>query len=188
MTKTIQKNALVIGGLFLLAQVAVVPATQADVFVTKPTYLHAATSADPIAFSQHSYWEETAIKVVEAFGNTTINKVEDTPDPTTNDIKAYVLAEIKKAGLNAREAEALIFCESKWDDQAKGYNRNGSYDLGLWQINSIHKDISDIDKLDYKTATKWAIAKRLDDGNWSAWYCSRRIARAKPSAELALND
>jgi len=75
-----------------------------------------------------------------------------------------------------KHADALISCESKWDDQAKGHNTNGTYDLGLWQINSIHKDISNTDKLDYKQATKWAIAKRLNDGNWSAWSCSRRIA------------
>jgi hypothetical protein len=190
MTKTIQKNALVIGGLFLLAQVAIVPVTRADVFVSKPTYLHAATSADPITFTlgQHLTLGETAIRVTEAWKNVTIGKVEDLPEPTAEDIRTYVLAEVKRAGLNAREVEAIISCESRWDDQAKGYNRNGSYDLGLWQINSIHKNISDGEKLDYKAATKWAIAKRLEDGNWSAWYCARRIAKAQPSSEWALND
>ena len=95
---------------------------------------------------------------------------------TIEDIKEYVRNEAKKAGLNPREVEAIINCESRWDPQAKGHNKNGSYDLGLWQINSIHKNITDAEKLDYKTATKWAIEKRLRDGNWSAWYCARRLA------------
>jgi hypothetical protein len=97
---------------------------------------------------------------------------------TKEEIKEYVLNEIRKAGLNPLEAEKIIHCESRWDDQAvNDKNRNGSNDLGLWQINSIHrKQISDEGRLDYKTATQWAIEKRLRDGNWSAWVCARKLA------------
>jgi hypothetical protein len=38
--------------------------------------------------------------------------------------------------------------------------------MGLWQINSIHKGAIRVkDRFDYKASTKWAIEKRLHDGN-----------------------
>ncbi len=90
-------------------------------------------------------------------------------------IKQYVLEEAKKAGLNPREVELIIHCESTWNSKATHKNRNGSIDAGLWQINSIHKNISFEEKMDYKVATKWALEKRLRDGNWSAWYCAKKM-------------
>lgn len=94
-------------------------------------------------------------------------------------MKEWVLARVAEAGLNPREAEVIINCESLWDPDAIGINKNRTADLGLWQINTIHKDISNADKLDYKKATDWAIQKRMKDGNWRAWYCARRLAYLK---------
>jgi len=81
-----------------------------------------------------------------------------------------VLDLVREANLNEYEAWAIINCESKWKPDAVGVNKN-SYDLGLWQINSVHKDISNADKMDYLKATKWAIEKRIKDGNWNSWIC-----------------
>lgn len=67
----------------------------------------------------------------------------------------------------------IIKCESSWRADVVTNEPNKTVSLGLWQINSIHKDISNVDKLDYKKATAWAIAKRLHDKNWSAWSCSK---------------
>jgi len=92
-------------------------------------------------------------------------------------IKEYVLGEFTKAGLNTKTAEAIIDCESKWNTQAININTNKTLDAGLWQINSIHKDISLQDKLNYKLATKWAINKIKRDGGFNAWSCSRLVAR-----------
>jgi len=153
----------------------------------QPIYMHAATSADPIVYSRKTISVPLTVKESSSHGaitavidkieaNISVKKVEDNLEPTLDQIKNYVRAESQKAGLNSREVEAIINCESRWITDAKGVNKNGSYDLGLWQINSIHKNITDAEKLDYKSATKWAIAKRLRDGNWSAWYCARRIA------------
>lgn len=94
-------------------------------------------------------------------------------------MKEWVLQKVAEAGLNPREAEAIINCESRWDPEAMGVNNNRTVDLGLWQINSIHKDITSSEKLDYKKATEWAINKRLKDGSWRAWVCSRKIAFLK---------
>lgn len=91
-------------------------------------------------------------------------------------MQEWVMSRVREAGLNEYEAWAIINCESKWNPNAMNTkNRDGSYDMGLFQINSVHKDISNANKLDYKKATEWAIKKRLHDGNWSAWACSSRI-------------
>lgn len=165
---------LVLGGLFLLIQtISAVPAAEAaqpansvSLGADQPLYLHAATSAEPIIFHARS-----------------ASGFQENIPASINEIKTYVLGEIKKAGLNVAEASRIINCESRWNEKAiNNKNRNGSNDKGLWQINSIHKNISDAEKLDYKASTQWAIAKRLNDGNWSAWSCAnRRVAVAKPA-------
>lgn len=187
MTKTIQKNIALIGGLFFLAQSILAPIANAASILgdNRVLYQHAATSADPIIFNNHNPADNGLINVVEYIDySAAITEVIDNSEPTLQEIKDYVLGEIKKAGLNIREAEALIYCESKWDPKAyNGKNSNGTNDKGLWQINSIHKDISDADKFDYKASTKWAIAKRLSDGNWSAWSCANKRATKKVAVE-----
>lgn len=81
---------------------------------------------------------------------------------------------------NLGEEEAIkgmmiIQCESRWNPDALNVNTNKTADLGLWQINHpLHsKTISRQQSLDYQIATDWAINKRLNDGNWGAWVCSR---------------
>ena len=70
----------------------------------------------------------------------------------------------------------IIQCESKWNpDAVNTKNKNGSYDMGLLQINSIHKNISNADKLDYKKSIDWAIKKMHKDGNLNAWVCNRKV-------------
>ena len=89
-------------------------------------------------------------------------------------MEEWVTQEIKKAGLSSQEAWAIIQCESRWDPYAINVNTNKTTDLGLWQINAIHK-LSRECQFDYKCATKWAIDKRLNDGNWSAWVCAKKL-------------
>ena len=91
-------------------------------------------------------------------------------------MKEWVLNAVKEANLDPYEAYVIINCESKWKSDAVNLkNRNGSWDAGLWMVNSIHKDISNADKFDYKKATQWAIQKRLKDGSWKAWTCSKQL-------------
>lgn len=91
-------------------------------------------------------------------------------------MREWVLNEVQKAGLDSNYVEKLIQCESGWNNWAYGINTNGTTDFGLWQINSIHKKTISVEsRWDYKIATKWAIDKRLRDGNWNAWVCSRKI-------------
>lgn len=202
MTKTVQKNISLIAGLFFIAQSAMVPVASAATILTdyQPSYSQAATSAAPVTFNTPTSTYAEAIQVSDSNDSNVIvggvigqailataaDKVIDNSDPTIDDVKSYVLGEIKKAGLNVRQADALVSCESRWDYKAiNNKNRNGTNDKGLWQINSIHTDISDADKLDYKAATAWAIAKRLNDGNWSAWSCASKHVAVKAAAVAA---
>lgn len=99
------------------------------------------------------------------------------PEPyDAEEIRKYVRQEAVKAGLNPDEVEKIVKCESGFNPNAVNKrNKNGTRDSGLWQINSVHKRISEAAKFDYKAATKWAITKRLHDGNWSAWVCARHL-------------
>ena len=92
-------------------------------------------------------------------------------------VKDYVLKEFAKANIDIKTAEAVINCESRWKTDAININSNKTYDAGIFQINSIHKDISLQDKLNYKTAVKWAINKVKRDGGFQAWQCSKLIAK-----------
>ncbi len=123
---------------------------------------------------------ETEANIVNQ-GTCSVNPITQAVDATQEpvdpqaEMKKWVLARVAEAGLDPRTVEIIINCESRWNPDAMGVNTNKSVDLGLWQINSIHKDISNADKLDYKKATEWAINKRMKDGNWNAWYCARRL-------------
>jgi hypothetical protein len=119
----------------------------------------------------NSYEVLSGINAFIKIENTNNSPVEASPQT----IREYVLNEAKKVGLNPNEVDKIINCESRWDPKAMGHNKNGSYDAGLWQINSIHKSLTLAEKMDYKVATKWALTKRLNDGNWSAWYCARKV-------------
>ena len=69
----------------------------------------------------------------------------------------------------------IIECESNWNPDAYHVNTNGTVDLGLCQINSIHKNISNADKLNFKKAIDWMIAKIKRDGSYQAWVCARYL-------------
>ena len=85
-------------------------------------------------------------------------------------VKDYVLNEVAKAGLNVAEVECLIKNESNWANDCNA-NTNLTTDCGIWRINSVHKaEISFADRLDYKKATAWSVARRLKDGNYNIWY------------------
>jgi hypothetical protein len=127
--------------------------------------------------TEAKFFDWGILPATDGIANAQVDNEDIVPTTTELPVKDWVLQRIAEAGLNQQEAEVIINCESKWNPDVIGFNNNRTVDMGLWQINSIHKDISNADKLDYKKATDWAIAKRLKDGSWSAWYCSRKLAR-----------
>ncbi|HSA07647.1 MAG TPA: transglycosylase SLT domain-containing protein [Candidatus Gastranaerophilales bacterium] len=89
-------------------------------------------------------------------------------------IKNYIKTEFDKAGLDSDRAVKIAELESRFNLDAYNINRNGSNDMGLWQINSIHK-LSDDCRTDLKCSTEWAIQKVKIDGNFSAWSVNKLI-------------
>ena len=107
-----------------------------------------------------------ADKLFPAYVLPTVN----VPSKKPLSVKDYILNEVAKAGLSVPEAECLIEHESGWANDCNA-NKNLSTDCGIWRINSVHKkSISFADRLDYKKATAWSIARRLKDGNYNIWY------------------
>ena len=64
----------------------------------------------------------------------------------TPEIEDIVLNMVEDAKLNKYEVWSIINCESHWQADAISINTNGTYDVGLWQINSVHKDINNTDE------------------------------------------
>lgn len=95
------------------------------------------------------------------------------------DPEDYAWEMARKHKLNRVAFVTLLFGESRFNPEALGVNKNGTVDLGLCQINTIHKDISLKDRLDPYKCIDWSIKKRLRDGNWSAWVAARKFGITK---------
>lgn len=95
-----------------------------------------------------------------------IEKKTEVKEPT---MKEYIKAEVIKAGLDWKKFDCLIRHESNYNQYAINKNKNGTYDLGIMQVNDVH-NISREDRFDYKKSTQWAIKKIKKDGNYNAWY------------------
>lgn len=75
-------------------------------------------------------------------------------------------------GVDSGYAKKISWCESKNDpDAVNTNNRNGSNDMGVFQINSIHK-VSDECRLDAECNIRWAMEKMAREG-FGAWYSSQ---------------
>lgn len=121
-----------------------------------------------------AYFQDVlSLPVIEK--TTTIEVIKETE---IKDDWAYIAGELSKAKLNPSEAFTVIWGESRGDRNAYNVNKNGTIDVGIWQINSIHIKSGSITlecASEIRCATKWAIEKRLHDGNWQAWYAARAL-------------
>ncbi len=102
-----------------------------------------------------------------------INEIEVYP-PILSPVKQYVLIEAYKAGLNPDEVERIIDCECpSWDKYCIG---DQGKSRGLWQIHKgYHPEVSNECAFSEVCSTKWAIEKRIHDGNWKSWTCGRNL-------------
>lgn len=66
-------------------------------------------------------------------------------------------------------AAAVAMAESGGDPQAKNTNKDGSRDRGLWQINTVHKSVSDACAFDPVCNAKAALRISSKGKNWSPW-------------------
>jgi len=104
---------------------------------------------------------------------------EPTPTPTPTPIlsqKEQIIQEINQVfGDDAeRGIRMLEECENRTlNPEAINWNKNGSWDFGLWQINSIH-GYSKEQLKDYRFNTKVAYKLFKNAGySFSPWTCAR---------------
>lgn len=64
-------------------------------------------------------------------------------------------------------AVAVAFAESLGDPEAVNFNRDGSVDRGLWQVNSIHGFDGDLFNPIYNAESAFWVFERQ---GWRAWY------------------
>lgn len=85
-------------------------------------------------------------------------------------VRETVLAMLSEEGIDTAKAERIIHCESSWRPTATNYNRDGSNDAGLWQINSVH-GLSVEDRMDVEKSTRFAI-KLIKTQGFNPWVCN----------------
>jgi soluble lytic murein transglycosylase-like protein len=129
-----------------------------------------------------------AIKATEMYNEYALSKVSIAEVSVVRpklDVQDYAWEQARKAKLDRATFISMIFGESRFNQNAIGVNKNGTVDLGLLQINSIHMTpkasalISPVDALDPYKAIDWAIKKRLKDGNYSAWVAAQNLKITK---------
>lgn len=74
----------------------------------------------------------------------------------------------------AKTALKVAMKESGFRSEAYNLNRNGSIDLGCWQINSIHNVDNDI-RLDCVKSTNWIYNNLYKKKGFTPWYASRSL-------------
>jgi hypothetical protein len=100
---------------------------------------------------------------------------ETKPITPWNEIVAMIVSEFKDLGPKVTyEAIKIAWCESRWNELAKGVNNNNSTDGGVFQANSVHK-LPDAIRFDALENIKWAKQKYIKDGSWRAWVCAKKL-------------
>ena len=89
---------------------------------------------------------------------------------TQDEVKQYIKSEAEKAGIvHVDILLKTISCESKFRQFAVNKNTNGTWDKGIWMINSIHR-VPDDCAFDLECSTKWAMQK-IKERKFSPWTC-----------------
>lgn len=71
----------------------------------------------------------------------------------------------------------LMNCESRGEQYAINTNKNGSKDLGLFQINDIH-GLSAAFRFDINKSANWTMDK-IENGHQSIWVCDHIVKKEK---------
>ncbi len=93
---------------------------------------------------------------------------------STSTITAYINSEF---GSNAPTARKIAQCESSLRETALNYNTNGTYDIGVFQDNTVHAGSNRTgyihDMLYYQTNIQEAHKLFVAAGGWSPWNSSK---------------
>ncbi len=86
-------------------------------------------------------------------------------------VEQRIRVEAPKYGVNPETAVRIAFAESSFREKAVNHNTNGSNDMGVFQINSIH-GVPDSCRLDADCNIQWALKKMSKVGT-QPWYSSK---------------
>jgi len=118
----------------------------------------------------------TAPAETETFtGNVEAHTPTITPTPSKNEVvKEIVRVFGREGGDVALEAVAIFTCESnlKWNAR-NDWNTNGSVDIGIAQINSVH-GFTEEEMKDYVKNIQYAYELYTKQG-WHPWTCARTL-------------
>ena len=64
----------------------------------------------------------------------------------------------------------IAFAESGFEPLATNYNKNGTWDKGIYRINDVH-NVPDTCRLDFRCNIDWAMDEMEKNGT-GAWYSS----------------
>ena len=84
----------------------------------------------------------------------------------------YIWDKAIENGLDPYELLAVVNCESGFDPYAENINKNGTKDIGIFQINDVH-GISEELRKDPYWSTDWSVEKWKEDP--SIWVCYTKI-------------
>lgn len=117
----------------------------------------------------------TEWNTVYAIKTDIINKTTTTTEqifyyPNKDEIVNEIIDQARNAGVSVSTVLSIADCESRFQPFATNKNKNGTKDLGIFQINTIH-GLSEQDSFDYKKNIAWAINEIKENGT-GAWYSS----------------
>lgn len=96
--------------------------------------------------------------------------------PLTSEKQEIINYIVEVFGEDAPDAFNVLYCENRnLDPSAINYNRNGTTDHSIFQINSIHTT-----RFGDEFITNWRanvdVAKQIfDEQGWTPWTCSTRV-------------
>lgn len=92
--------------------------------------------------------------------------------PSDEEIVAYIQSKDwdDSTAIRVAKSENFYNLNNSFDCNRRGLdNSDGTHDRGIFQINTIHKHISDADAYDCFKNIDWAYEIYKGRGNWSAW-------------------
>jgi len=99
-------------------------------------------------------------------------KTDDTKWTFTHEtVEQMVVRLANEYGVDPERALAIAWCESRDNPLATNYNKNGSNDKGIFQINSIHK-VPDSCRLDAECNIDWTM-KTIKKQGFQPWGSSQ---------------
>jgi hypothetical protein len=90
--------------------------------------------------------------------------------------KGYLECQVYQGVITWKDYEKLskiIKCESNWNENAINHNKNGSFDMGLFQINTIHKQKAS-DMFNFKKNIDFGIKLYKSQGV-TPWVCRKAL-------------